>query len=472
MNMFFCCTALFTFLCRSKHASAFVSSPTLKNIRPTSHLNDAPEPLGSEGDWTAYLDSQTTGLVYYFNSQSGESRWVPPTATFPSVEMDRSMKRQAEEKQKEYRFNQKQSSSNNNDANTKSKSNMFGTSVVEEKQQTSTNKQEQDDWFSFLAPTVEKNRVATKEQQPTTAQEVAVETLNEKKPSFFDKLLTKTRQREQQEQFVADVPTATTTEPTTIDAAPSTTTIVPVALGSCVMPAPSKIAWGGEDAVFCKGRTFGVFDGVSGADKLDGVPLYSKTMAKLCAGQIDKDQSLTIPEMTKLLTDVVVKCNKRATGATTAVLASIGPDGFLRALNIGDSGCVVIRDNKIVARTKEIQHFYECPYQFSEISPDSPRDGTKLNFELVAGDVLVAASDGVFDNLDDSSLIEVVASMPAAKPNQLAKKIADQARKVSLDPKAQTPYAKNAKVNKNPDYQDGVGGKVDDVSCVVGLYGS
>jgi len=27
----------------------------------------APEPLATEGDWSAYLDEASTGLVYYFN---------------------------------------------------------------------------------------------------------------------------------------------------------------------------------------------------------------------------------------------------------------------------------------------------------------------------------------------------------------------------------------------------------------------
>jgi hypothetical protein len=37
-----------------------------------------------------------------------------------------------------------------------------------------------------------------------------------------------------------------------------------------VKPHPEKVSWGGEDAVFMNGRSFGVFDGVSGAEKEKG----------------------------------------------------------------------------------------------------------------------------------------------------------------------------------------------------------
>ena len=45
----------------------------------------APEPLATEGEWSAYLDSESTGYIYYFNSVTGESTWEKPTPTFPTV---------------------------------------------------------------------------------------------------------------------------------------------------------------------------------------------------------------------------------------------------------------------------------------------------------------------------------------------------------------------------------------------------
>ena len=102
-------------------------------------------------------------------------------------------------------------------------------------------------------------------------------------------------------------------------------------------------------------------------------------------------------------------------------------------------------------------------------SPDRPKDGTKLNIELVPGDLIIAGSDGVFDNLSDSEILDVVASSPDKLPT-LAKQITQRSRKVSQNKKAETPYAKLAQKNGDPDFADGLGGKVDDISCVVVRY--
>ena len=83
-------------------------------------------------------------------------------------------------------------------------------------------------------------------------------------------------------------------------------------------------------------------------------------------------------------------------GASTAVVASIGEDNVLRALNLGDSVCLVLRDGAVTARTREIVHYFDCPYQLGDDSPDRPSDGTTLQAEIFGGDVIVA-SDGVFD---------------------------------------------------------------------------
>jgi protein phosphatase PTC7 len=150
-------------------------------------------------------------------------------------------------------------------------------------------------------------------------------------------------------------------------------------------------------------------------------------------------------------------------------VASIGTDGFLRVINLGDSVLMVIRDDKILVKTKERIHYFDCPYQLSNGSPDRPRDATSLQVELLPGDIIIAGSDGVFDNLTESTVRKIVTGVTTAKVNLglIAKKIVDQSRSVSLDPQAKTPYALMAKQNRYEAYESGLGGKVDDISCVV-----
>ncbi|OEU09465.1 protein serine/threonine phosphatase 2C, partial [Fragilariopsis cylindrus CCMP1102] len=241
---------------------------------------------------------------------------------------------------------------------------------------------------------------------------------------------------------------------------------IKIDIGSHILPHPAKVKWGGEDATFIKGRTFGVFDGVSGAEKLDGVPLYSRTLASEMKKMVS-DNGDTVQDLTVYLATAASYADSAATGASTAVVASIGENGFLQALNVGDSACYVIRDAKITAKTREISHYWECPYQLSEDSPDQPKDGTKLNVELIPGDVIIMGSDGIFDNVSDDILLDTIVNSSNLKPTPLAKKICDVSRTLSLDKNSVTPYSKQAQRRGDADYRDGLGGKVDDVSCIV-----
>ena len=235
-----------------------------------------------------------------------------------------------------------------------------------------------------------------------------------------------------------------------------------------VKPHPEKVSWGGEDYGFSVVRTFGVFDGVSGADKEKGKKLYSKSLSDSMKKKIGKE-GLSIKEITDYMTEAKDIADETATGATTAVVASIGEDNVLRALNLGDSVCLVLRDGAVAARTREIIHFFDCPYQLGDDSPDRPKDGTTLQAEIFPGDIIVAGSDGVFDNLSDADVCDIVGSFgPKAKATQIAKKIVDRSRVVSLDTSAVTPYSTVARGRSGYDqYKNGRGGKIDDVSCIV-----
>ena len=248
---------------------------------------------------------------------------------------------------------------------------------------------------------------------------------------------------------------------------------------------PEKVSWGGEDAGFIVGRTFGVFDGVSGATKEKGKKLYSRSLADSMkrstsstsastgggggGGGSEVGDGLTVKQITEYLTSAKEVADNEATGASTAVVASIGSDNILRALNLGDSVCLVLRDGAVAARTREIIHYFDCPYQLGDDSPDRPRDGTTLQAEIYKGDIIVAGSDGVFDNLSDADVCEIVSTLGSrSKSSVIAKTIVDKSRAVSLDPNSITPYSTVARGKSGYSaYKNGRGGKVDDISCIV-----
>ena len=460
-------------------------------------LFDAPQPLAQEGTWQAFLDDETTGLVYYFDTETGESLWEPPSSTFPEVRLARKQQRLAEELRRAYRKSRQQQEAQQQQAAAGDSANDVGSGlpswiegllVVKEKSSSSSEPssaaqpavgkdektmEEKGGFFNLLFGEKGSKVVTQQEETDEPPQEETITVVTTEKRNFFsvfegiakgmgpkaDAVVTDVQE---------EVPIAEFQKEQEIQIEDRSPRPITIEMGSHVLPHPAKVRWGGEDALFVKGRTFGVFDGVSGAEKLDGVPLYSRTLADEMKKVIGTD-GLSIPEITKILTDAANVADDSATGASTAVVASIGENGFLQALNIGDSLCMVVRDEKVVAKTREISHYWECPYQLSDDSPDRPKDGTKLNVELIAGDLVIMGSDGIFDNVSDDMLLDLVAKNAKLKPNQLSKKICELSRKQSLDAQAVTPYGKQAQRRGDPTFKNGLGGKVDDASCIVVL---
>ena len=105
-------------------------------------------------------------------------------------------------------------------------------------------------------------------------------------------------------------------------------------------------------------------------------------------------------------------------GGCTCVLASLAPSASpasssaeLRAVNLGDSGFIVVRDGKTVFESPSQQHGFNMPYQLAQISvyPDSDdaNAADALAVRVQEGDVIVAGSDGLFDNLFNTDIAKV-----------------------------------------------------------------
>jgi protein phosphatase PTC7 len=519
----------FTPVVRTLPAHSSRSSSTIKrnskNNAATTTSAPPPQVLASEGDWNAYLDLQTTGLIYYFNGKTGESRWDAPSGTFPVITLTGRNKRLALQQQQVYQglngqqldddAAEKERKRQERRAARKRREAEAAAAAASDLESTIAPAEEQPDWFGGLfGGTTTASSTTTTSASSTTSEEAnwfgvadaAPASVAPKMPNFFTNMMDTFRNdapSSSSSSAVLDMPVTESAPPLEeVVAAPPT---VRVDLVSAVLPAPSKRLWGGEDAVFCAGRVFGVFDGVTSAEKALGKPLYSKFLAAQFAA-LPEEENWSMPRLVARLTAAAQEANVKATGATTAMVAAITDNGFLRCLNVGDSTLLVIRPFfletlsstptsakeigvRIVAKSREIIHYWECPYQLSADSPDQPAQGTKLNVELLPGDLCIMGSDGIFDNLSDRDVIKLLTSTPgfatlirgsnavvpdASTAQRLLKtacqKICDVARQVSLDATAVTPYAKEAKLQRDPQYATGLGGKVDDISCIVARY--
>lgn len=214
---------------------------------------------------------------------------------------------------------------------------------------------------------------------------------------------------------------------------------------------------------------------------------------------------------------------KEIVGSSTACVMALDPQtGELHAINLGDSGFLIIRDKKsdletatqrgtldgslmrkvhdrdsdltpagrrkgahVSYRSPQQLHYFNCPYQLGYAGADlrkdvindldssshtpmnekplfeTPENGVRLRVPVNEGDLIVLATDGLFDNVDEEELLEIVRLEPEV--DGLTRKLVQKAYDLSLDRMRDSPFARLAKEN---DLMWG-GGMPDDITIIV-----
>jgi len=235
--------------------------------------------------------------------------------------------------------------------------------------------------------------------------------------------------------------------------------------GSCYLPHPAKEATGGEDAHFISidEHVIGVADGVGGwADLGVDAGLYAKELMRNSMSAIKDEPEGTI-DPTRVLEKAYI--STKARGSSTACIITLKDQG-IHAVNLGDSGFVVVRDGRTVLRSPSQQHDFNFTYQLeSGGGSDLPSSAQVFHFPVAPGDVIVAGTDGLFDNLYNNEISGVIveALRVGLEPQIAAQKIAALARQRATDKNRQSPFASAAQEAGYRYY----GGKLDDITVVV-----
>lgn len=199
-------------------------------------------------------------------------------------------------------------------------------------------------------------------------------------------------------------------------------------------------------------------------------------------------------------------------GSSTICVATL--DKKLNQLsysNVGDCGLMVVRhidsetagymreralprhlrktDLRIAYLSQQQLRSFNLPYQlgFSNVPEvsnthfESPSDADTASIPVMPGDIIVLATDGLFDNVDLDEIVEIISdwereyfanpdqilSKPSSRGNEAVQALAEQlvrkAREVSLDAERDSPFAVLAKEN---DIMWG-GGMPDDTTVIV-----
>ncbi|RMZ84256.1 hypothetical protein DV738_g802, partial [Chaetothyriales sp. CBS 135597] len=257
----------------------------------------------------------------------------------------------------------------------------------------------------------------------------------------------------------------------------------------------------GDDAVLTAlgGNFLVVNDGVGAwAQKERGhAALWSRLIAHFWAEEVEKLFDSCSGSNELALADLnVVGCLQRAfdhtknvtngpsgiLGTTTAASALLYHEGgkpVVLATNLGDCAVMVVRPGKdeLVYKTEEQWHWFDCPRQLGTNSPDTPETNAVMDkVPIEEGDVVLVVSDGVTDNLWEPEIVAYTHQFmqkwrdgdPDAKDGVIyvARGLMEAAKDVALDPMGESPYMERA-------LDEGLaiseGGKVDDISVVVGV---
>lgn len=242
--------------------------------------------------------------------------------------------------------------------------------------------------------------------------------------------------------------------------------------GIALNPHPAKRHKGGEDAATVTETFIAVADGVGGwAESGIDPAKYSRTLCKNIEALLLYDGGQRyMCNPTQLLVEAVEQT--RETGSSTCVITSLDREApLLYTANLGDSGYLLLRKSGLdlvsVFRSKEQTHSFNFPFQIGT-GGDDPAGAEQQTHAVAHNDILVVGSDGLFDNLFDVKIIELIRPFVRGRddlldPGLVAEIISKEAEKFSNNAGYMSPFAKTAKAH----FYDYVGGKPDDITVAV-----
>lgn len=248
-----------------------------------------------------------------------------------------------------------------------------------------------------------------------------------------------------------------------------------------------------EDAYFYNSNSAGVADGVGGMSNFakQGVnaAAYADELMEKAALALKAEEKVVLSPCERTRKAVVsAESSVRTYGASTiTVLATDGISAA--ATNLGDSGFAVLRPKvgamEIVTMSKEQMHSWNRPYQLTKIPQkllarglfaklNSAKDAEHYELAVQPGDLVLLYTDGLTDNLHWKEITRMICetlvpghfqspASPKTEPAAIAEVLVLAAQARMVDRKADTPFARNAKVHGQ---HDAHGGKMDDVTVI------
>lgn len=248
--------------------------------------------------------------------------------------------------------------------------------------------------------------------------------------------------------------------------------IPPLRFGSRAVraiPHPEKRHKGGEDAFISDDYIVAVADGVGGYASSGVNPaVFTRRVMHHTLGHAQKQ----IGGKAQHALDAGLKHTlaERVVGGCPATVATImncsGQPGNaeIDILNLGDCGTILFRKDYALYKTTVQQHYFNCPFQLPD---DAPSRGITATITLEPGDIVLQASDGVFDNVFEDRILEMMLKICRKQQSteSAAEELATLATMLGADRKHRSPFAVSA---ASAGYRF-LGGKQDDVTVLLSV---
>ncbi|KAF3434998.1 hypothetical protein FNV43_RR22085 [Rhamnella rubrinervis] len=236
--------------------------------------------------------------------------------------------------------------------------------------------------------------------------------------------------------------------------------------GVAFLPHPSKALIGGENAHFVACQSWlGVADGV-GHWSLEGTNsgLYGQELMENCERIVSDCKGIPMNKPEEVL---ITSAREAKSAGSSTVLVAYFDGQALHVANIGDSGFIIIRDGAVFQRSSPMHHEFNFPFQIERgVDPSKLIELYKI--ELDEGDVIITATDGLFDNLFEQEIASIVSRSLEAnlEAQEIAECLANRAQEVGWSPRTRSPFADAAQA---AGYVSCTGGKLDGVTVIVSV---
>ncbi|KAL7266233.1 Protein phosphatase 2C 7 [Rhizina undulata] len=278
-----------------------------------------------------------------------------------------------------------------------------------------------------------------------------------------------------------------------------------------------KSSWGqhklpemGQDAFFIKtvggggALAVGVADGVGGYrnEGINSADFSSTLCAMMSSEAASAEAEVVTPEgLIEVAYERILDEDDIPVGASTACVGVAKPDGTLDIANVGDSGIIILREGEVLYASPPQLHTFNTPYRLAvvpesflqemdrdsdESISDYPEDADLTSHSLLKGDVVLFATDGVWDNVSNEEILQVVsdemigssawvATSEGIEPRvremegveeRVAAAVVGRANRASFDEEVDGPFSKE--LHELYPMEENRGGKPDDI-CVICL---